>query len=340
MHTIINLAALTGGINVPSARFRVRQYIPLLRRQGIRVKEFNSFFGSYPPERVYLRPLWGLATLAQRVPHLIETHGFHITLLQRELLSTFRTLERFSKRPRILDVDDAIWLSRPGFARKLAQSCDAIICGNQFLAEQFSAWNKQIYTLPTAVDALRFKPIVKKKKQPIQTIVWSGSSSGHRYLLSIEQVLEKVFFSYRDVRLRVISDKRPSFRLIKPRQVEFVSWSPQTEVEGLQSADIGIMPLEDDLWARGKCSYKMLTYMACGLPVVVSPVGMNKQVLDIAVIGMSATNQTQWTDALLHLLNTPDASQAMGIRGRQAILQYYSLEIIGTRLADILRAYV
>lgn len=340
MQAIINLAALTGGKNVPSARFRVRQYIPLLRRQGVRVKEFNSFFGSYPPERVYLRPLWGLATLAQRVPHLIETHRFHITLLQRELLSTFRTLERFSKRPRILDVDDAIWLNRPGFVEKLAQSCDAVICGNHFLADQFSTWNKQIYTLPTAVDAMRFRPIVKKNNRKIRTIVWSGTSSGHRYLLSIEKALKKVFLSFSDVKLRVISDKRPSFRLITPRQVEFVQWTPQAEVEGLQSADIGIMPLEDNLWARGKCSYKMLTYMACSLPVVVSPVGMNKEVLDIGIIGMSAERQTQWADALLHLLNTPDEAREMGLRGRQTVLQFYTVEIVGNQLAGIVRAFV
>ena len=340
MQTIINLAALTGGINVPSARFRVRQYIPVLGRLGIRVKEYCSFFGSYPPEQVYLRPLWALATLAQRVPHLIETHGFHITLLQRELLSTFRTLERFSKRPRILDVDDAIWLNRPGFAKKLAQSCDAIICGNHFLADYFSAWNKQLYTLPTAVDAMRFRPIVEKHYREIRTIVWSGTSSGHRYLLSIEKGLKKVFLSSRDVKLRVISDKRPSFRLLTPRQLEFVLWTPQSEVEGLQSADIGIMPLEDSLWARGKCSYKMLTYMACGLPVVVSPVGMNKEVLDIAAIGMSAKSQNQWADALNHLLNAPDEAREMGIRGRQTVLQLYSLDIIGNQLANIVRAFV
>ena len=287
-----------------------------------------------------MRPLWALATLAQRVPQLIETHGFHITLLQRELLSTFKTLESFSKRPRILDVDDAIWLNRSGFAKQLAQSCDAVICGNRFLAENFSAWNKQIYTLPTAVDAMRFRPIVKKNNREIRTIVWSGTSSGHRYLLSIEKALKKVFLSFRDVKLRVISDKRPSFRLITPRQLEFVPWTPQTEVEGLQSADIGIMPLEDNLWARGKCSYKMLTYMACRLPVVVSPVGMNKEVLDIAAIGMPAERQTQWADALLHLLNTPDEAREMGIRGRKTVLQLYTVEVIGNQLAGILRAFV
>ncbi len=105
-------------------------------------------------------------------------------------------------------------------------------------------------------------------------------------------------------------------------------------------ADIGIMPLEDNLWARGKCSYKMLTYMACGLPVVVSPVGMNKEVLDIAAIGMAAERQTQWADALLHLLNTPDEAREMGIRGRQNVLQFYTVEIIGNQLAGIVRAFV
>lgn len=341
MQTIINLAALTGGINVPSARFRVRQYIPFLRQQGIRVKEFYSIFGSYPPVRAkYIRPLWALATLAQRVPHLSETHGFHITLLQRELLSKFMTLERFTKRPRILDVDDAIWLNRPGFAKKLAQSCDAVICGNSFLTENFSTWNQHIYTLPTAVDAMRFRPIVKKKNREIQTIVWSGTSSGHCYLLSIEEAIQKVFLSFRDVKLRVISDQLPAFRWINPRQVEFVPWTPQSEVKGLQSADIGIMPLDDDLWAKGKCSYKMLTYMACGLPVVVSPVGMNKELIENAPVGLPAMQGPQWMEALSYLLNAPDEACKMGDRGRKTILQFYTLEIVGARLAAIIRTFV
>ena len=131
---MLKLAAFTGGVDVPGARFRVRQNISQLLDLGIEVREFCSRFGSYPPASRYKRPLWGIATLADRLPSVLMSHKYDACLLQRELLSTFVSLEPFIGGPRIFDVDDAIWIYRGGVAAKrLAQMSDLVICGNNFL---------------------------------------------------------------------------------------------------------------------------------------------------------------------------------------------------------------
>lgn len=343
-HRKINIAAFTGGTDVPSARFRVRQYIPSLRQQGIDTTEFISSFGSYPPKDfAIMRPIWGLATLTQRIPHLAATQRHHVTLFQRELVSTFMTLERFSKRPRILDVDDAIWLNRSGLGPKIARACDGIICGNSFLAEYFSKWNPQIFILPTAIDTDRFSPTKKmtndNKSDKKIVIVWSGTSSGFPFLYSIEETLNKVLMDCDNVYLRIISDSKPHFAGIRPSSIEFLKWNPSIEASGIQTADIGIMPLWDNPWTRGKCSFKMLTYMACGLPVIASPVGMNREVLGKAELGLGPNNLEQWADALSFLIVSEDIRKRMGANGRQVVNKEYSISAVAPRLAGIIRSF-
>ena len=139
---MIKVAAFTGGRDVPSARFRVRQYIGRLRSEGVEVNEYPAPLCAFPPKSQWIRPIWGVATLAARLPGIFMSYRHDVTLFQREMLSTFMTLEQFTKRPKVLDVDDAIWLHRGGgYAARLARNCEAIICGNDFLAEHFSRWN-------------------------------------------------------------------------------------------------------------------------------------------------------------------------------------------------------
>lgn len=339
----INLAALTGGIDVPSARFRVRQYIPALKKQGIDTNEFTSLFCSYPPNGYrFVRPLWGIATLSQRIPHLAATYSHHVTLLQRELLSTFMTLERFSKRPRILDVDDAIWLNRSRLGPRIGHACDGIICGNSFLADHFLKWNDQVFILPTAIDTNRFIPLRTSNDNRADkkiVIVWSGTSSGFPFLYSIEDALKKVLNYTKNVKLRIISNNKPNFTKINPDSVEFFKWNDKIEVSGIQTADIGIMPLWDDPWTRGKCSFKMLSYLACGLPVVVSPVGMNSEILRKAELGMGAGSLKQWVDALMCLISSAKLRKDLGINGRRVVHQEFSISAIVPRLAQIIRLF-
>jgi glycosyltransferase involved in cell wall biosynthesis len=335
---MISVAAFTAGRDVPASRFRVRQYIADLKLHGVELSEFYPIAGGYPPERRWKRPFWAVASLAGRVPDIARSFRSDVTLLQREMLSTFLTLEPLTKRPRVLDVDDAIWLNRRGsFARKLAEISDSVICGNSFLAEYFRQWNANITILPTAVDTKRFIPLKARSFGDSSVIGWSGNRSGFADLKMIEAPLRTVLAKYPKARLRVMADERPALD-IPAHQLEFLQWSPEIEVQAIQAMDVGIMPLRDTLWSRGKCSYKMLLYMSCGVPVVVSPVGMNAEVLEMGSLGQAAITSDEWVGALETVLEDPKRALAMGEKGREVAVKSFSVEALaGSLAAELLR---
>lgn len=334
------VAAFTGGKLVPSARFRVRQYIPTLRKEGIAIDEFCSGFNKYPPPQKWLRPFWGMATLAERLPGIAKSYRYDVVLFQREIMSSFLTLEPLTHRPRILDVDDAIFLYRGGgFAKRLAKLSERVICGNSYLADWFGRWNANIEIIPTAVDTARYVPAERTVDAAESTLIigWIGTQGNFKYLYAIENALAKVLRRNARARLRIVSDGFPNFNYLPIEQMEFIPWSEESETEVIQSMHIGIMPLEDSLWARGKCSFKMLQYMAAGLPVVVSPVGMNADVLKLGDLGISASTTEQWTDALVEMLENSALRIRMGAEGRRVAESSFSIDVIAPRLACILR---
>lgn len=336
---MIRIAAFTGGLSVPSARFRIRQYMPALRDEGIELAEFYSGFGQYPPQVRWARPFWALATLAERLPGVVKSHRYDAVLLQREIMSSFVTFEPLTTRPRILDVDDAIFLHRGGgFARRLAELSDRVICGNNYLAEWFGRWNINVDVIPTAVDTERYLPNAEAKPSGHPLVIgWIGTSGNYKYLYGIEGALEKVMRAHPGTRLKVVGDKLPEFRHLSLDQVDFAPWSEAIEVQAIQSMDIGIMPLEDSPWARGKCSFKMLQYMAMGLPVVVSPVGMNAEVLTLGELGIGAMTEKQWIDGLIALLENRTLRARFGAEGRRVVESSFSIRVVAPRLARSLR---
>jgi len=334
---VLKVACFTGGHNVPSARFRIRQYIERLHDYGIKVTEFPATLGTYPPKMHIARPLWAIGTLASRIPSILKSYSYDLTFLQREMLSTFETLEPLTKRPRVLDVDDAIWLHRRGqFAARLAGRCEGIICGNTFLTEQFRQWGPRVTMIPTGVDTDKF---VQGRPAEKPIIGWSGMSAGFKYLYRIEPALSQVLKNIPDSKLRVVSDSFPSFQEIPGSKVEFVRWTPENEVSAIHGMSVGIMPLDDSSWEQGKCSFKMLTYMACGIPVVVSPVGMNIEVLSHGRIGFGAKTTDDWVNALQSLLEDMGQRIEMGGNGRQTVLQNYSVDVVAPKLAETLRQF-
>ncbi len=337
---MLKVAAITGGAIVPSARFRVRQYIPSLVKEGVMVEEMYPHFGKYPPEDKWLRPLWAGATLLEMIPKVIKSHDYDVVLLQREMLSTFVTLESLTKKPRVLDVDDAIFLLRNcGFARKLAQMSDQVVCGNTYLANWFGKWNRNVTVLPTAVDTERYVPLASRgQSENGKVIGWIGTSGNLKYVYAIEATLAKVMETQPNVKIRIVCDQMPKFRLIDMNRCEFVRWSENIEVENIQSMDVGIMPLEDSEWGRGKCSFKMLQYMSCGLPLVASPVGMNAEVLAMGNVGIGASTQEQWLDALIALLDSASMRLDMGAVGRRVAVESFSIHALAPRLASCLRS--
>jgi glycosyltransferase involved in cell wall biosynthesis len=338
----VRVAAFTGSRTVSSPRFRVRQYVPYLETLGVQITEFIARLGSWPPRNKGLRPLWFPATLLDRVPSVLKSYQYDVTLLQREMVSTLATLERFTRRPRIFDVDDAVWLNRnseKNFA-SLVRMCDGVICGNSFLEEKVRQWQSETIVLPTAVDSDRFCPLSDSINHgPKKIIGWSGIGYNLKYLLDIESALALVLHGRSDVVLRVVSDQKPQFRVLESSKVEYIPWSPENEVRTIQEMFLGLMPAEDSLWARGKCSYKMLLYMACGVPVVVSPVGMNSEVLSLGNVGFGAAKSAEWTESIIWLLDNPDNGQQMGRVGRRVIEERFSLHALAPRLADYLRKF-
>lgn len=329
------IAAFTQGKLVPSTRFRISQYLNEFSQNDFNVTQLDALTSAYPPVAKWRRPLWFICELFHRFSQLRQLKAYDAVILQREMISTLATAERFINKPIILDVDDAIYLRRNGrAAKKLAKIATHIVCGNEFLADYFRQYNPSVSVIPTAVDTNRFVPGALQQN----LIGWSGSSSGFHYLYKIESALKAVLDANPDWKLHIVADKAPVFNQLTSEQVLFEKWSPAIEVQAIQKMAIGIMPLDDSEWTRGKCSYKMLLYMACGLPVMVSDVGMNAQLLHEALIGIGAITDAQWTQGLQDLINDARLRQLYGTNGRQLVEQRYSLSYCAQRWLQILQS--
>jgi glycosyltransferase involved in cell wall biosynthesis len=330
----LRVAAITSGRHLPAARFRVRQLIGALAQHGVALHELVPAVSSFPPAASWRRPIWGGLALGARIPLTVATHRYDMTLLQREMLSTLVTLEGFTRKPRVFDVDDAIFLSRGGrTAERIARMSDSVICGNAFLADWFRRRHSQVSVIPTAVDTDRYRPRAGAADVERPVIGWMGTASNLKYLYAIEAALRAALTHCKRSRFLVVSNERPQFRSLPENRVEFRRWAEERELGDLQDMTIGIMPLEDSPWARGKCSFKMLLYMACGLPVVASHVGVNAEIFGLGGAGIPASNESQWVDALIALLDDAGTRTSMGSVGRRIAEGDFSVRVIAPRLA-------
>ncbi len=333
---MIKVTALSGNRYDPASRFRIRQFIRPLAQFGIKVTEHYL-----PVTRYRRQPLASLAML-WRLPSIAASRRAQITWFRRELIPERFTLERFTGGRRIFDVDDAIWLlSSSGFSEKIVARCDGVIAGNYWLAEHYQKMGKQVWIVPTSVDTEVWKSLSSSEAQTNSLrhgpwiIGWIGTNSNLHFLEAIQEPLAQFLGEHKDARLRVVCDRRPALKRIPSRSWEFVRWSLRRELESVQTMNVGLMPLADSEWARGKCGFKMLTYMAVGLPVVVSPVGVNKAILEREELGLPAKTADDWHAALLRLWNDRELGRRMGRAGRKVVEQHYSVKANVGKLAAI-----
>jgi glycosyltransferase involved in cell wall biosynthesis len=336
----VRVAAYTGGVMVPSARARVRQYIGPLNRLGIQVREYPLPWGNILPRPFALRPLWMAATAVSRTAALTCSWKADVTWISRQLLPAFAPLQAIAKRPMILDVDDAVWLNTGGHrARDLAMASDLIVCGNSFLANQFSRWNSNVTVIPTAVNTAWYRPHRTTRDSPPALVLgWTGTSGNFPFLYSIERALLRVLQRCAQAKLLVIADRPPQFKMLPESRVEFERWTPRTELAAFARMAVGLMPLADNEWCNGKCSYKMLCYMAAGLPVVVTAAGMNREVLALGEVGLSAASEREWIDALTALLDNVSLRQRMGAAGRAVVEDRFSLQRLAQQYAAVFQS--
>jgi glycosyltransferase involved in cell wall biosynthesis len=346
----LQVEALVSGRLAASSRFRVLQQVEPLAALGIevsarppRISKYASVPSSLRGHRSLARAarlaLQG-AKLATRLPAAARSWRADVTWLERELLPGHETLEPLLHRPLLFDVDDAIWLLSPGHeraTRALARRAACVIAGNDFLADWFSSVSPAVQRVWTAVDTERFLPGPAHDGPFV--LGWTGSGSSLRYLKAIAPALHRFLAEVPDARLMVMADTFIELPGIPVDRIDLVPWSPDTEATVLSSIDVGLMPLTGGDWAKGKCAFKMLQYMACAVPAVVSPVGMNTEVLAMADVGLAASSEDAWVEALLTLHRDRDGARVLGRNGRDLAVRAFSVPVIAAQLAATMRQY-
>ncbi len=348
----LRVDALTTGRNDPSARFRVRQHIEPLYDLGIDVHEHIPFINKLAGIPSQIQPVtslfpestinlgWQGLKLMCHLPGLTKSLHSDLIWLNRELLIGQYTLERLFRQPIILDIDDAVWHAKPNdlkTMRRIGREAIAVMAGNKYIADWFTQWNNNIHIIPTAIDTNRFSPEnidhIAHQNKPF-TIGWTGSGGNIEFLYSIEKALSAFLEKYNG-KILIVGDREPKFQVIKSKYVDFRPWSPRTEASFLREMDVGLMPLPDNEWMRGKCSFKMLQYMSTAIPVVVSPIGMNIEVLNHGLIGYAAESHDDWFDALTMLYQNQQLASEMGETGRRIIIENYSRRVVSEKIANI-----
>lgn len=329
---MVKVAALTSSKRDPSTRFRVRQFIEPLRRLGVEVSEHYPLISKYKIE-----PL-PLAGMLLRAPGILAARRSDVTWMGRELISGQATLANFAGTKRLFDVDDAIWLIyKSSFSEEIAKRCCGVIAGNKFIADHYARYGAQrVWIVPTSIDTEKWKP-AENVATGYWTIGWTGTWSNLKYLYQVEEALAGFLAEQTDSRLLVVCDRKPVFKKIPDKSWEFAQWSPETEISLVQQMNVGLMPLEDTEWARGKCAFKMLSYMAVGVPVVASPIGVNRELLEQAEIGFAATVSHEWHEALRSLYLDKAMAARMGVNGRRVVEENYSVRRNAIALAQIFR---
>jgi glycosyltransferase involved in cell wall biosynthesis len=320
-----------------STRYRLTQYAPGLSQQGIDL-EVKALLGDSYVQKSFAGEKYPLTHLIKdylnRVALLFRQRDYDVAIVNAELFPLLPGLieSRLLRIPYIYDFDDAFFLKyrldrfkRISFLLKnkfnpVVANAAAVMAGNHYLAGYAKQWNPATNWLPTVVDTERYVPS-PCKREDVFTVGWIGSPSTSIYLSEITKPLEQLGREG-PIRFLVVGGFSPA---IPGVDVVNVPWSEATEVSLINSFDVGVMPLFDDEWAHGKCAFKLIQYMACGVPVVASPVGANVDVVNNAN-GLLADSVGDWLNALRRLRVDAALRQSFGAAARQTVEQLYSLE--------------
>ncbi len=341
------------GQQAASTRHRYTQYVPYLEQHGITCHISPLLDDDYLRRKLTTGRTW-LTSLTKafikRVTALSKAHKYDLVVLHCEVFPYFPPIfERYLQLvnvPYYYDYDDAIfhqydqhhnkWVRRlfGNKVRIIMKGSDCVLAGNEYLASYARKVAPRVYVLPTAVDITRYIPRETNPdaRRPF-TIGWIGSPSTAPYLK--EKAAAIAQFCRRYPNTLVLSVGSGDIELPGVR-IEIRPWSIETEVKDLREFDVGIMPLPDSPWARGKSGFKLIQYMACGLPVIASRVGANQDLVDHGENGFLATTDEEWVKALEELIQHPPLRLQMGKAGLEKVTSNYSLQVTAPRLLDIL----
>ncbi len=335
-----------------SSRLRSLQYLPYVEAKGWQV-DISPLFSDHYIQALYSgrpRLLTVLKGYWHRFNALLRLKSYDLIWIEYEIFPFMPALaERLLVKagvPYIVDYDDALfhrydkhrlWLVRTLLGRKIdtvMRQATLVVAGNEYLAERARlAGADRVEIIPTVVNLDRYSLLPRHASNTL-VVGWIGSPSTSHYLLDLEPVFESLKKARFNVRFVAIGANQSDF---SGNLIESWPWSEETEVQSIQKFDIGIMPLSDTPWERGKCGYKLIQYMACGLPVVASPVGVNHKIVKYGENGYLADTLDEWQSALGILLNNPVKGKQMGEKGRELVEAEYSLEVQAPRLKRLMQ---
>ena len=330
-----------------STRYRMGQYVPGLAELGIDLR-LTGLLGDEYLRRRFNGGGLPLAAMvhdgAERLKQLHHLGEFDLAMLYCELFPFMPGwLERvLIRKPYIYDLDDAFYLRYRLGRKRLARSvlgdkfdsvmagAAAVTAGNSVLAEYALKHNPAVRQIPTVVDTTRYVPVTRRQNS-VFTVGWIGSPSTASYLPELVAPLAALG-AEAPLNFVVIGGKAPAIPNVNVIEVE---WQEHTEVDLINTFDVGVMPLPDDDWARGKCAFKLIQYMACAVPVVASPVGANADVVT-PECGLMASTTDEWVQALKAIRDDAGLRQRMGEAGRQRVVEHYSLHTALPKLAEVI----
>jgi glycosyltransferase involved in cell wall biosynthesis len=338
-------------------RFRIAQFIPYLASVGIDVTLSSlftpEFFSLVYRRGHYLRKAVGFSALSlKRLDSLRDVSNYDVIFIYREIFPigpafVERWLASRGRPPVVFDFDDAIFLpavseanrfigalKHPGKTASIIRHSDHVIAGNEYLAAYARRFNPAVTMIPTCVDTERYAPR-SGSHDGVRVVGWIGSPTTALYLRQLLPVLQRVRQDHPFV-LRVSGAGEP---IEAPGiDVDNQRWALEREVTLFNTCDVGVYPLTDDEWSKGKCGFKAIEFMACGVPVVAAAVGVNREIIEDGVNGFLASTEDEWVDKLGRLLSDPALRARLAAAGRRTVEERYSLRVNAPRIAETLRA--
>jgi glycosyltransferase involved in cell wall biosynthesis len=343
-----------GNQDIASTRVRVLAYLPFLSESGLNFTIKSSAYDL--PNFIPLTDKAGLFSRAVRYLLIrmawvgfnvfLMLPKFDIIFIQKVLFPPYlQFLFRLRKSKIIFDFDDALYAA-PQFYGSEAwlvnqiKTSRLVIAGNENLAMYARKITSSTVTvLPTPVDTNRYQPVSTRNVQKDTVVIgWIGSASTIGHLEMLGSVIEKLLKRYPEVIFCIIGAHDTQLKNLP--NVHLKSWNYQTELADLQEFDVGIMPLLDTEFARGKCGYKILQYMAVGIPSVASPIGANTEIINHGVNGFLAQSDDDWVEILSRLIESVDLRGRIGLEARRTVMQNYSYDVVAPQFAGLLRDVV
>ncbi len=315
---------ISKGEHTSSTRYRAMQYFPYFESHGWQPAHITISGGIIPIIRT-----------------LHATTKVDVVVLLRKTfpMPVFWLLRKLSKRL-IFDLDDAIFTNTDGSHSttrmqrfiKTVSKCDYIFAGNQYLADEAKKHNNNVSVIPTSVEVAKYDLDINRDAETFD-LVWIGSKSTKKYISEIVPAIEHAAQSVPNLTLKIIADFELSSPVLK---IKNIAWSEIDEAMELSKSHVGLAPLTNDSWTKGKCALKVLQYMATGLPVISSPVGVNAYLVDNGVNGYLAADNKAWSEFIIKMYQEKEHLKQMGTQGKKRVYQEFSIDVVFKKMFAII----